>query len=139
MKIRSIRNKRDHEAALARIEELWDAKSGTPEFDELDVLAALVERYEEKIFPIDSPDPITAIVARMDDLGLTRKDLEPCIGSRARVSEILNRRRALTLPMIRKLGELLRIPTDMLTPDYPLAKSQPRRSSKSSSQANASR
>lgn len=88
-------------------------------------------------FPIDPPDPIEAILVRMEHLGLTQKDLEPCIGSRSRVSEILNRRRALTLPMIRNLAELLRIPTDMLTPSYPLVKAHPRRSSKAGCEASA--
>ena len=119
----AIRNRSDYEAALERVKELWDAKPGTEEFDELDSLSGLVERYEEKEFPFEPPDPIQVILARMDDLNLSRKDLEPCIGGRPRVSEILNKRRALTLPMIRKLSALLRVPADMLVPEYPLAAS----------------
>ncbi len=89
----------------------------------MDSLATLVDRYEEKEFPLEPPDPIEVIFARMDDLDLSRKDLEPCIGARSRVSEILNRKRALTLPMIRKLSALLRVPADMLIAEYPLTES----------------
>lgn len=121
----SIRTRSDYEAALERMKELWDAKPGTEEFDELDSLATLVDRYEEKEFPLQPPDPIQVILARMDDLDLSRKDLEPCIGGRSRVSEILNKKRALTLPMIRKLSALLRVPADMLINEYPLIVSQP--------------
>ncbi|MFC1834288.1 type II toxin-antitoxin system HigA family antitoxin [Thermodesulfobacteriota bacterium] len=120
MKIISVRDDKAHEAAVARIEELWDAKPGTPEFEELDVLATLVDSYEEKKLLMDPPSPMEVIQARMDDLGLTRKALEPCIGHKGRVSEILNRKRPLTLPMIRKLSALLRVPSDLLTPEYPL-------------------
>ena len=120
----NIRNRRDYEAALDRMKELWGAKPGTEEFDELDFLAAVVDRYEEKEFPLEPPDPIQVILARMDDLNLSRKDLEPCIGARSRVSEILNKKRALSLPMIRKLSVLLRIPADLLITEYPLNVSQ---------------
>lgn len=120
-----IRNRGDYEAALERIKKLWDAKPGTEGFDELDSLATLVDRYEEKQFPFDPADPVQVIFDRMDDLGLSRKDLESCIGSRPRVSEILNKKRALTLPMIRKLSALLRVPADMLIKEYPLMVSQP--------------
>ena len=120
MYIKSIRNEIDHNAALARIEELWDAKPGTPEYEEADVLITLVDTYENEQFPSGDLDPIETILIRMDDLGLTRKDLEPCIGTRARVSEILNRKRSLTLPMIRKLSGVLRVPADFLIADYPV-------------------
>jgi HTH-type transcriptional regulator/antitoxin HigA len=120
MDIKSIRNEIDHRAALARIEELWDAKPGTREYEEADVLITLVDAYEDEQFPTGDLDPIETILIRMDDLGLTRKDLEPCIGTRARVSEILNRKRSLTLPMIRKLSGLLRVPADFLIGDYPV-------------------
>ncbi|MDQ7785426.1 MAG: hypothetical protein RDU20_21255 [Desulfomonilaceae bacterium] len=120
MKIKAIRNESDHKAALACIEELWNAKPGTPEYEEADVLITLVDAYEDKQFPTGDLDPIETILIRMDDLGLTRKDLEPCIGTRARVSEILNRKRSLTLPMIRRLSELLRVPADFLIADYPV-------------------
>ena len=114
MTIRPIRTESDHESALKRIQALMSAKQGTPEGDELDVLATLVEAYENKHFPIDAPDPVEAIKFRMEQLGLDRKDLEPFIGSRARVSEILNRRRGLSLAMIRSLHENLDIPLEAL-------------------------
>ena len=114
MTIRPIRNESDHESALKRIESLMSAKQGTAEGDELDVLATLVEAYENKHFSISAPDPVEAIKFRMEQLGLDRKDLEPFIGSRARVSEILNRRRGLSLAMIRSLHENLDIPLEAL-------------------------
>ena len=114
MTIRPIRNESDHESALKRIEALMSAKDGTAEGDELDVLATLVEVYEKEHFPIRAPDPVEAIKFRMEQMGLDRKDLEPFIGSRARVSEILNKRRGLSLAMIRSLHENLDIPLDAL-------------------------
>lgn len=114
MTIRPIRNASDHESALKRIEALMSARKDTPEGDELDVLATLVDVYEKQNFPIDAPDPVEAIKFRMEQMGLDRKDLEPFLGSRARVSEILNRRRGLSLAMIRKLHENLDIPLDAL-------------------------
>jgi HTH-type transcriptional regulator/antitoxin HigA len=90
------------------------AKPGTDEGDELDVLATLVDAYETEHFPIESPDPIDAIKFRMEQMGLERKDLEPLIGSRARVSEVLNKRRGLSLKMIRTLHEELDIPLEVL-------------------------
>jgi len=114
MTIRPIRNTSDHESALKRIQALMSAKPGTDAGDELDVLATLVDAYESKRFPIESPDPIEAIRFRMEQLGLERKDLEPFIGSRARVSEVLNKRRGLSLKMIRALHEELDIPLEAL-------------------------
>jgi HTH-type transcriptional regulator/antitoxin HigA len=114
MTIRPIRNSSDHESALKRIQALMAAKPGTDDGDELDVLATLVDAYEAKHFPIDSPDPIEAIRFRMEQMGLERKDLEPFIGSRARVSEVLNKRRGLSLKMIRALHEELDIPLEAL-------------------------
>jgi len=114
MNIRPIRSADDHESALKRIEALMSAKEGTPEGDELDVLTTLVDAYEKEHFPSDSPDPVEAILFRMEQMGLKRKDLEPFLGSRARVSEILNRRRGLSLAMIRSLHEHLDIPLDAL-------------------------
>jgi HTH-type transcriptional regulator/antitoxin HigA len=114
MKIHPIRTDADHEAALKRIDRLMDALPGTPEADELDVLATLVEAYENRRYPIDDPDPLSAIEFRMDQLGLTRKDLEPLLGSRGRVSEVLNGRRALSLQMIRRLNRELGIPLESL-------------------------
>jgi len=114
MRIRPIRSGRDHAAALRRIEALMDAHPGTPEGDELDVLVTLVEAYEDKHFPIDDPDPIAAIRFRMDQMGLSRKDLEPLIGSRGRVAEVLNGQRSLSLQMIRRLNKALKIPLENL-------------------------
>jgi HTH-type transcriptional regulator/antitoxin HigA len=103
---------------LAEIEALMRAGPGTPEGDRLDVLATLVEAWEARHVPIEAPDPVAAILFMMDQKGLSRRDLEPAIGSRARVAEILNRRRALTLPMIRALSRLLDLPADVLTQAY---------------------
>ena len=100
--------------ALRRIEQLWSAPSGSPEERELDALATLVDAYERKVFPIVPLDPIQAIKARCEQLGWTRKDLEPLLGSRARVSEVLGGKRALTLPMIRKVHASMQIPADVL-------------------------
>jgi HTH-type transcriptional regulator/antitoxin HigA len=114
MDIRPIRTRRDHAAALRRIEELMDAATGTAESDELDILATLVQAYEDRHFPIDDPHPLDAIRFRMEQLGLTRKDLEPLLGARGRVSEVLNGRRALSLQMIRRLNRELGIPLESL-------------------------
>ena len=114
MSIRPVRTRRDHARTLKEIERLWDAKRGTAAYDELDVLVTLVEAYEKKHFPIPAADPVEAILFRMEQQGLTRKDLEPLIGSRARVSEVLNHKRALTLPMIRALHQKLAIPAESL-------------------------
>ncbi len=114
MTIRPIKNTSDHESALKRIEALMLAKKDTDDGDELDVLVTLVDAYEAKHFPIEPADPIDAILFRMDQMDLDRKDLEPFIGSRARVSEILNRRRGLSLKMIRALHAELRIPLEVL-------------------------
>ncbi len=114
MRIHPIRTDKDHERAVVRIEELMSAAPGTPEGDELEVLATLVDAYEAKHHAIDAPDPVTAIQFRMEQEGLTRKDLEPFIGSRARVSEILNRKRTLTLNMVRRVKSGLGISADLL-------------------------
>lgn len=116
MEIRPIRTEADYEAALkiaSRLVEL-DPEIDTPEGDHLDVLSILIQAYEAKNFPIDLPDPIEAIKFRMDQAGLTAKDLEPMIGRRNRVYEILNRKRTLTLPMIWKLHTALGIPAENL-------------------------
>ena len=99
--LRPIRTGADYEAALVDAERLWGAKAGTPRGDRLDVLATLIDAYEARHFPFDRPDPIDAIKFHMAQMGMTRKDLEPLIGSRARVAEILNRRRCLSIDMIR--------------------------------------
>src|SRR5438132_8983343 len=112
--IKPIRTKKDYEAALAEVERLWGAKSGTPDGDRLDILATLIEAYEAKHYPMDPPDPIEAIKFRMEQQGLTRKDLERVLGSRTRVSEVLNRKRGLSIDMIRKLHDKLQIPAEVL-------------------------
>ena len=114
MDIRPIKTDADYERALARIEALMDAERDSDEGDELDVLTTLVEAYEAQHFPIEPADPVEAILFRMEQQGLSRKDLEPYLGSRQRVSEVLNRRRALSLEMIRRLHEGLGIPLENL-------------------------
>ena len=114
MQIRPIRTEQDHRAAVARIEKLMSATPDTPEGDELDVLATLVDAYEAKHHAIHAPDPVTAIQFRMEQQQLSRKDLEPFIGSRARVSEVLTGKRPLTLEMIRRVKGGLGISADLL-------------------------
>jgi HTH-type transcriptional regulator / antitoxin HigA len=121
MEIKPIHTEKDYEAALTRIEEIFDAEPGTLEGDELEILASLVETYERKNHPIELPDPIEAIKIRMEDLGLDRKDLEDAIGSKGRISEILNRKRPLTLPMVQRLSIKLGLPTEVLAQPYALA------------------
>jgi HTH-type transcriptional regulator / antitoxin HigA len=118
MDVRPLRSEADHRAALVEVERLWEAQPGTPEGDRVDVLVTLVEAYETAHHPIPLPDPIAAIVFMMEQKGLTRRDLEPAIGSRGRVSEILNRKRPLTLPMVRALSRLLDIPLETLVQPY---------------------
>ena len=114
MDIHPIRNARDHAQALRKIEHLWGARPGTRNADELEVLVTLVDAYEGKRYPIDSPDPIEAILFRLEQMGLDRSDLVGVIGTRARVSEVLNRRRPLTIAMIAKLRDKLGISADVL-------------------------
>lgn len=114
MEIKPIRNERDYKRALVEIEKLMDARPNTPEGDRLDVLATLVCAWEEQHHPIDPPDAVEAIKFAMEQRGLTRRDLELYIGSRARVTEVLNRKRSLTLPMIRRLHAGLGIPAEAL-------------------------
>ncbi len=118
MNIKPIKTRKDYNIALKRIEKLMNAKLNTPEGDELDILATLVEAYEEKHFPIDDPHPIAAIQHRMEALGMDRKDLEPILGSRSRVSEVLNLKRKLSIEMIRNLHEKMGIPASALIQDY---------------------
>ncbi len=120
MELRPIRTKREHHAALKAAEALWDAAEGSREADRLEVLILLIEAYEREHFPIADPDPIDFLGHVMEARGLSRKDLEPFIGSRARVAEVLNRVRPLTLWMIRKLAAGLNIPADVLIHDYKL-------------------
>jgi HTH-type transcriptional regulator/antitoxin HigA len=114
LKIRPIKTEADYDAALARAEALMDAEEGTPAADELDVLATLIEAYEDKHYPMDPPDPIEAIKYRMEQQGLTRKDLEPMIGTRTRVAEVLNGKRNLSISMIRNLHAKLGISAEVL-------------------------
>src|SRR5215470_2262007 len=112
--VRPIRTKRDYEAALQEVERLWGAKSGTREGDRLDVLATLIDVYEAEHYPMDPPDPIEAIKFRMEQQGLTRRDLENIIGTRTRIAEVLNRKRGLSIAMIRRLHERLGISAEVL-------------------------
>jgi len=118
MDISPIRNEKDYKKALERLEVIFDAKRGTKEGDELEILAILIDNYESENFPIEMPDPISAINFRMEQMGLKQKDLVEMIGFKSRVSEIMNRKRKLTLDMIRKLSTQLRIPTEVLIQDY---------------------
>ena len=112
--LKPIRSEADYDAALAEVERLWGAKAGTPESDRLDVLATLIDAYEAEHHPMDPPDPIEAIQFRMEQQGLTRKDLEPIIGTRTRVAEVLNRKRGLSIGMIRRLHDRLGISAEVL-------------------------
>jgi HTH-type transcriptional regulator/antitoxin HigA len=114
MAIKPIRTAADYRAAMSCVGKLMNAKPKSRQADELEVLTILIEDYERKHVPIDPPDPIEAIKFRMEQMDLTRKDLEPCIGSRARVSEVLNHKRELTLNMIRALHDTLGIPVEAL-------------------------
>jgi HTH-type transcriptional regulator/antitoxin HigA len=114
MEIKPIRNEADYEAALRRIEALWGAPAGTPEGDELDVLATLTEAYEREHYPIDQPDPIEAIKFRLEQQGKDYRALVGVIGQRTRVYEVMRRARPLTLNMIRKLHRKLQIPAEVL-------------------------
>lgn len=118
MEIRPIKTKADHRAALREVERLWDAEPGTRKGDRVEVLVTLIEAYEATHFAIPAPDPIAAIEFMMEQKELSRGDLEPAIGSRGRVSEVLSRKRPLTLPMVRKLSALLQIPADVLVQRY---------------------
>ncbi|MFP5208178.1 MAG: type II toxin-antitoxin system HigA family antitoxin [Acidobacteriota bacterium] len=112
--LKPIRTEEDYDAALSEVERLWGAKLGTPEGDRLDVLATLIDAYEQAHYPMDPPDPIEAIKFRMSQQKLTRKQLEPLIGTRTRVAEILNRRRSLSIGMIRRLHSTLGISAEVL-------------------------
>jgi HTH-type transcriptional regulator/antitoxin HigA len=123
--VRPIRTEEDYEAALEEIGRLMTAQPGTPRGDELDVLSTLVEAYEAEHHPIEAPDPIALLEFAMEQRGADRSDLEPLIGRRGRVSEILARKRPLTIAMIRKLTDKWGLPADVLVRPYRLAKSKP--------------
>src|SRR3954447_11058036 len=112
--VRPIRTTRDYEAALKEVERLWGAKAGTPRGDRLDVLATLIDAYEAEHYPMDPPDPVEAIKFRMEQQALTRRDLEDIIGTRTRVAEVLNRKRSLSIAMIRRLHQRLGISAEVL-------------------------
>jgi len=112
--LKPIRSEADYETALAEVAQLWGAKSGTPAGDRLDVLATLIDAYEAEHHPIDPPDPVEAIKFRMEQQGLSRRDLEPFIGTRTRVAEVLNRKRSLSIGMIRRLHQGLGISAEVL-------------------------
>lgn len=114
MEIRPIKTEQDYNSALKRIEELWGAKKDTPKGDELDLLVTLVESYEMKHYPVAPPDPIDAIKFRMEQMGMTNDDMVKYLGSQSRVSEILNRKRKLTLKMVKSLYKGLKIPAEIL-------------------------
>ncbi|OQA43248.1 MAG: Antitoxin HigA [Chloroflexi bacterium ADurb.Bin325] len=124
MDIKPIRSERDYEATLLEIEKLFDAPAGSTEADRLDVLTTLVEAYESQHYPMPQADPIEMLKYYMESRGLTRADIEPFIGSRARVAEILNRRRPLTLEMIRRLYAGLGIPAEVLVQPYAIRESK---------------
>lgn len=118
MNIKLIKTKKDYEQALTRLEAIFDAKKGTPEGDELEVLGMLIDNYENEKFPIGLPDPVEAIKFRMEQLGYKQKDLADVVGLKSRASEILNRKRKLSLEMIRQIHDKLNIPTEVLIQAY---------------------
>lgn len=118
MTVKLIKTKKEYQQAMERLEMLFDAKKGTEEGDELEVLSILIEKYENEHFPIDLPDPIEAIKFRMEQLGYNQGDLAKIVGLKSRASEILNKKRKLSLDMIRELHKKLHIPTDVLIQSY---------------------
>jgi HTH-type transcriptional regulator/antitoxin HigA len=121
MNIKPIKSEADYKLALKRLEEIFDAPIGSLEGDEADILGLLVDEYEKKYYPIEAPDPIEAIKIRMEELQLRQVDMVDVIGSKSRVSEVLNRRRKLTIEMIRNLTKRLNLSPDLLITDYQLA------------------
>ncbi len=120
MDIKPIKTDLDYQITLSRLEEIFDAPIGTPESDEADILGLMIDEYERKHYPIDAPDPIEAIKIRMEEMQLKQVDLVPEIGGKSRVSEILNRKRKLTVDMIRKLAAKLNLSAGLLVKDYQL-------------------
>ena len=118
MEIKPIKTEQDYNQALERLELIFDAKKGTKEGDELEVLGILIEKYEDDHFPIDLPDPIEAIKFRMEQMNYSQNDLAKVIGRKSRASEILNKKRKLSLEMIRNLHETMKIPTEVLIQPY---------------------
>lgn len=122
MGLKPIRSDVDYYTALARLEEIFDAPKDSPEGDEAEILVLLIESFENTNYPIEAPDPIEAIKIRMEEMEVKQKDLVGVIGGKSRVSEIINRKKKLTVEMIRKLSEFLKIPSDILIQDYQLSK-----------------
>ena len=120
MKIKPIKTQTDYREALKRLDKIFDSAIGTPESDEADVLGVLIDEYEKKHYPIEAPDPIEAIKIRMEELKLKQIDLVNEMGGKSRVSEVLNRKRKLTVEMIRKLTNRLNLSADILINDYRL-------------------
>ena len=118
MEIKAIKTEKDYNRALERLEIIFDAKPGSPEGDELEVLGILIDQFENENFPVGLPDPIEAIKFRMEQMGYNQNDLANIVGLKSRASEILNRKRKLSLEMIRKLHERLNIPTEVLIQTY---------------------
>jgi HTH-type transcriptional regulator/antitoxin HigA len=118
MEIKPIRTFKDYQKALKRLDSIFDSKQGSKDGDELEILGILIDQYENENFPIDLPDPIEAIKFRMEQLGYNQSDLAEIIGLKSRASEILNRKRKLSLDMIRQLHDRLHIPTDVLIQSY---------------------
>ncbi len=121
MNIKPIKTESDYQESLNRLEEIFDAKLGTKESDEADILGLLIDEYEQKHHPIEAPDPIEAIKIRMEEMQLKQVDLIPEIGGKSRVSEILNRKRKLTIDMVRNLANRLNLSASLLIKDYQLA------------------
>lgn len=122
MNIKLIRTEEEYQKALKRLEQIFDAKSGTKESDEADVLGLMIDEFEKKNYPIEAPDPIEAIKIRMEEMDLKQTDLADALGGKNRVSEILNRKRKLTLEMIRNLTKRLNLSPEVLIKDYKLAR-----------------
>ena len=122
MEVKPIKSEADYQCALNRLDHIFDAKNGTIESDEADVLAVLIDEFENRYYPIEAPDPIEAIKIRMAELNLKQVDLIPEIGGKSRVSEILNRRRKLTVEMIRNLANRLSLSASILIQDYQITK-----------------
>ena len=122
MNINLMKTEKDYRLALKRLEEIFNAKIGTPESDEADIIGLMIDEYEKKHYPIETPDPIEAIKIRMEEMQLKQVDLVDAIGGKSRVSEILNRKRKLTVDMIRKLTKRLNLSPELLINDYQLTR-----------------
>ncbi|MEN9883867.1 MAG: hypothetical protein RLZZ420_1084 [Bacteroidota bacterium] len=118
MELKLIKTEEDYKQALAKLEEIFDALPNTKEGDELEIISILIEKYEEKNYKIEFPDPIEAIKSRMEQLGISQTELSSIVGLKSRASEILNRKRKLTLEMIRKINDALKIPLEVLVQPY---------------------